>query len=346
MKSPEFSPKIVKKFIEVGLVAAMVAGGAGCAEKPKMSTPSPIVRTTEGAQSLATPEIQDGKEFLARAISELPNSPIKEMLDRRVSPFLQKSQAQSIDFPGISIPAQNFTVSFIKLEKNSPNPEYSGIFDENNSSNNLPSGITTKENRILVPYVGFMKPGENISSQNMKDGTAVIQVTIPAGEKITSGFSPKIIIGTRPDLVDQKMVKFVIIKESTQFAVNQIIKKMMIEKMNALGQPVSIEVIGNNGLTSQLEIISGVVHSLASTNSRFLAATDAAASVIAIKAYSPEEVKQILSIDSNLLKVVAALSSVDLGSDENSIVLNALNWVLTNPLGETLPHNGDFNKIP
>lgn len=316
--------------------------------------PAPIAHpTVETGKSLNTPEIQDGRQFLFQTIAGLPESPIKTMLQHRVSSFLQYPAPPYLDIPGIRIPTQNLEVTF-RIANLPPGAVIGGTFTQKSPYNESASVTAEQDVDTYIPYIGLGPL--NDTYRKLPDGTSLIPVKIRKSDQIQEGITPKIEITTpvseentqdptRKKLNEDRKA-YVSTKEATQYALNQVLTQMMVKKMQEAGLPTTVEAKRTDGSTTQIEIISGVTNNLTDRKGRYLAAMDAAATVVVMKAFNPQDVKRIVVGDPILTQVAAALEKVDLGTDEEQILSNALNWTLTNPLGRQIFHFGDFNNRP
>lgn len=329
-----------------GLIAATLVE-AGC-------SPTPIAHpTVETGRSLATPEVQDGKQFLLQAINGLPESAIKRMLQHRVSSFLQRPAPATLDIPGIKIPTQNLEVDFV-IANLPPNVAMRGKFNQRTLHNANTIAVATQDVTTALPYVGLGPLNDTYAK--LSDGTSLIPVEIQKGDEIQEGITPKITVtipaadANTQDPARKKLTEdrkmWVATKEGTQYALNQILTKMMVKKMQQAGLPTTVEAKKADGSIGTIEVVSGVTNNLSDRHGTSLAAMDVAATVVVIKAFNPQDVRRIVGTDPILSQAAVALENVDLGTDEEQILSNALNWVLTNPLGKQIFHNGDFENRP
>lgn len=301
-----------------------------------------------------TPEVKDEKQFITQALRELPSSPIKDIISSRVLPFLGSFPPSSYDAFGVKVPVHGFKV---KLEETDDDPSPTGTFNQYVENNKVPLVTLTKDVSTITPYLGLRMSTDNESYTTAPDGTYLIPFANKAGDKMTDGISPLITVRTFSDQYMKKLgneasqkllqdrVKAIAVKESIQFAMIQIMAKLMVEKMFSLGLPTTVEVEREDGSIDQIGFVTNSIESLSNLNGRFMAVMDAAATVVMIKAYSSQEINRILG-NTSLGKATRALANVDLGTDEDSILLNSLQWVLNNPVGQTIFHYGQFEKIP
>lgn len=329
-----------------GLLAATLLE-AGC-------SPTPVAHpTVETGKPLNTPEVQDGKQFLLQAINGLPDSPIKTMLQHRISSFLQRPAPYFLDIPGIRIPAQNLEVRF-EVANLAPGVAIGGTFAQKTPYNEATLAVATQDVDTYLPYVGFGPL--NDSYPKLPDGTFLIPFKIRKGDKIQEGITPKITVTTpsteenTQDSVRKKLNNdrkiWVATKEATQYALNQILAQMKVKKMQEAGLPITVQAKKPDGSIGQIEVISGVTNNLTDRKGRYHAAMDVTATVVVIKAFSPQDARRIVGTDPVLSQAVVALENIDLGTDEEQILSNALKWTLTHPLGKQIFHFGDFDNLP
>src|SRR5438093_817380 len=76
--------------------AAVLSTGAGAALwKISSGTPTPVTSKKDNnyltPEPTPTTEVKDGKQFVAQSLRELPPSPIKDLINSKVLPFLEGS---------------------------------------------------------------------------------------------------------------------------------------------------------------------------------------------------------------------------------------------------------------
>lgn len=304
---------------------------------------------------LNAPEVQiNGNQFVLEAIIELPDSPIKTILQRRVSTYLQSSPKANIEIAGVNIPVQKATVRFETTEDVKVT---SGTFEQIVENNSLESVTATENVNSFMPYVGLLKPEEKDSYHSAPNGTPFLPFEMKSNDKALYGIAPGIVIIALSDANIRKLgdantqknyrdrLKAIGVKESLQWVLIQVMEETMVDEMNKVGIPSTIQAKRSDGSTIQTEVITGTVENLGKNNGRFKAALDAAATVVMIKAYSQQELSRIFG-NTTLAEAVAALKDVNLGNNERDILLNALKFVQTDPVGQRIFHFGDYNKIP
>lgn len=329
---------------------AVIVTMAGCKIHPDAVDNTPKINSIK---PMETTEIKaENKEALS-TIENLPETSVKKLLQHRVSPFLSRIYPSTLDIPNVDIQTSDLVIKF-ETSDEIKGTGMRGLFSMEPSYAQTALGVANKNIDTYVPYIGL---GElNNSYKKLADGTPLIPVKVNKGDKICNGILPKIEIATSSAAksggkIEQQinsLKSFLLTKELTQFALNQVMLKMVAEKMQQSGFPTSVEVKKNdkNGTLDEMEIITGVMKNLTSRNGRYLAAMDAAATVVVIKGYNPEDLRERVKNDPSLSKIVQALENVDLGKSEEEILLNALNWVLTDPLGPTVFHFGNLNDLP
>lgn len=330
-----------------GLGAAVALGNLG------------IRRFTEDdSQSLDVEKKIDAKSELLHEIEFLPPSTIKDLLAERVAPYFKTPTpfiAKRGDFR-YPVHASAVTKAFT-IDPNKAK-DVDGTYEVVAPIFSSEPIHLTENKRFKIPLVaGLVQEHEKrlfLPENHATDGTILINVDIDVKDTIVEGVAPRItIVRPRPEIVpqDSKDVintfeRLVFIKEAASSLLYDILGEQTYLKMNALGLPIYAQAIKSNREFVQVEVVHALLTTINNSNGRLLAALDAGAIIVALKAMEKVQSLPLVRRDKRLAPIFDSLPTINLGNDAPTILSRAFAWAINYPAVNNLPIKGDMKKIP
>src|SRR3989344_2207187 len=340
--------------IFLGATATAAAGLGAYALLRALGIPSSDSEptSTEFAAGYEYSHLPTREEFL-ETFSELPESPLKNLLVERIRPFFAETPPVSVE--RFSIPIDVRTPLLGIRKANLAIEDVAGhatIFDEL-----PPSRIVLEPSSLHIPYPGYLSEEELRNFHDkLPDGTAYLPLDLAEGQNINYGIKPQIYLELPSPLVisifpseeqdtAKRLPKFLMIKEASTLLAIDLSMEFITKEMQRNGEFPVVRTAEQGKPINNTNILPHVIHNLGALNGRYWSSIDKAGVVLAYHAIKGDGPIPTFLIEGNqpIRQVKTDLDQLTLGVDPIGIYKQTMKWCAS-PVSETLPHIGQMNS--
>lgn len=309
--------------------------------------PTPVTQFTDFEKRDNPP---DARGELMSKIHDLPKSPIKELLESRITPYFGDQVPKRSLISGFSFPV--FTTEV--------NQTYNTSQRATNGDNTIRKSLplddvyVTQQQRLRAPYPYLIKADDRkrFPDDAFYGDIPVFTIDYPAGHVFTYGVAPQINIDyPRPENIPSHLkariqadVAFVYLKEAASLLLQHLFIEQMVGISMKADYPTEVTLQNKNGKEFQGEVYHSLFANLINRSGRLTAAVDAGGIVVALKAMEGTQAISELSGDFHLGPILRNMPN--LGNTAESVLKRAFNWAVNYPQVKTLPIAGNIDLIP
>lgn len=323
-------------------------GLAACSRAPTPS--SAPARTVDTAVLSVTTETTAGinsglrnrllgaidKGLLEEVVSQLPNSLYRQYIEALGLTFFRENTPPQVAFANIAMPLYP---SRVKTERAG-----AIVFGEAKIRDfKEPKVLTTSQDSIISCPLPFVLE---------RNRHMVAETNFPKDTTFSSGLSPRVLIRYPKDQEIGSYLKPIL----PEILAATIIKEVATIGVAANYMQLSASYIRANNLeykvktkeAGDVEIFSATYGNLLNELGRFATLIDWSPFVLMVKAVSGQgQVISAMRSFSSMTKPIDAILATDFGRGLEDLIPNTFQWCIRNrQLMESVPHIGDFNKIP
>ncbi len=308
-------------------------------------------------QEMQTKEPTTPEGRLLAAIDNLPNTPLKTILQDEISPIFSPNRPAQLQLGSVAIPLKDARVVETYHQTGTT---VDGNMNLHPKSKELlvPKFIADTDADIKVPYSFFVTPDEHRYFEEFVEGTPVITIDVQKGGYVYSGCTPEIAISSpSPTIIVpgnegtyDALIKIIQVKEAASLFYNLRWIKETATLMEQYGLQTHIPTIDEQGNPHETEAMTSADLVFNNNLGRYDAYIDISGLMFALKAFEGTDELELAKRDSdNYIWYIDQLPAIQLGSTSQEVFTNTFNFIRDNAHGEqNLYYSSrfDWNQIP
>lgn len=292
------------------------------------------------------------RDRLVQDIKNLPDTLIKRGLLTKVLPIWQGKSPQEITLGGHQVTIFDRQIT----EKSQMQNPYAAS-GEFNPRFKFPDVMYTPVTPINMKYplIEHLIEDEMVNfppEHRTPDGGSVLaSFEFPLGAKLAVGLAPSIRVlrptTVKPELKEltEALTTFGYVKEACSHLFDLVRTEVGINAMNEAGLPVQFLVRDPQGKQRNVEMATSCMHILSGKPGRWVANSDLAGYLWALKALQGTKIIPHLD-DPSIVSVLPAVQRFIPGSTERELYSATLRWIRETPQVKNLVHQGNISQLP